>query len=182
MRAMLQKSGKHYCSVLDVGCGPGSNADLFEGWDYLGIDHNPDYIHLARSKYPSMEFRTGDARDLGLNGQKFELVLINSLLHHLTNAECIQLFNGLRPVLTGNAMLILQEPIIPNRSERLRWFLMEHDRGDHFRTVEGWKQLFADGGFQIAADQLYFLKFAGTVICWQMYSVLLSISDENGAE
>ena len=181
VRAMLQRIGKQNCSVLDVGCGPGSNADLFEGWDYLGIDHNPDYIQLARSKYPSMEFRTGDATDLGLNGQTFELVLINSLLHHLNDDECKRLFNGLRPLLATDAKLILQEPIIPRRSERLRWFLMEQDRGDHFRTVEGWKQLFAEGGFQIAADQLYFLKLAGTVTGWQMYSVLLSVSEEEVA-
>ena len=29
--------------VLDVGCGPGTNAPHFEGLDYLGLDINPDY-------------------------------------------------------------------------------------------------------------------------------------------
>lgn len=30
--------------ILDVGCGPGTNAHHFEGIDYLGIDLNPRYV------------------------------------------------------------------------------------------------------------------------------------------
>src|SRR5881296_2714161 len=36
--------------VLDVGCGPGTNA-LFAHADYLGVDITPDYIAYARKKF-----------------------------------------------------------------------------------------------------------------------------------
>ena len=37
--------------VLDVGCGPGTNAHLFAHADYLGVDITPDYIAYARKKF-----------------------------------------------------------------------------------------------------------------------------------
>ena len=37
--------------VLDVGCGPGTNASHFVGSDYLGIDLNPQYIRDAERRY-----------------------------------------------------------------------------------------------------------------------------------
>jgi SAM-dependent methyltransferase len=37
--------------VLDVGCGPGTNAIYFSDVDYLGIDLNPQYILDAERRY-----------------------------------------------------------------------------------------------------------------------------------
>src|SRR4051794_35758133 len=54
IRQMLQKCGKG--KVLDVGCGPGTNAEIFADWDYVGIDLNASYIENARSKFPAMRF------------------------------------------------------------------------------------------------------------------------------
>ena len=34
--------------VLDVGCGPGTNARWFNHTDYLGIDINRNYVEWAR--------------------------------------------------------------------------------------------------------------------------------------
>ena len=33
--------------VLDVGCGPGTNAAIFTESEYVGIDINPEYIRTA---------------------------------------------------------------------------------------------------------------------------------------
>ena len=37
--------------VLDVGCGPGTNAARFEAAEYVGLDINPGYVAFARRKY-----------------------------------------------------------------------------------------------------------------------------------
>src|SRR5260370_25127051 len=46
-------------SVLDVGCGPGTNTHHFAGVDYLGIDFNPAYIETARRRH-SRQFLVAD--------------------------------------------------------------------------------------------------------------------------
>ena len=37
--------------VLDVGCGPGTNAKYFTHTQYLGVDINEDYVQDARRRY-----------------------------------------------------------------------------------------------------------------------------------
>lgn len=56
-------------SILDIGCGWGRLLDLLpEGWneEYLGIDISPDFIKIAREKYPERSFGVGDVRTLPL--------------------------------------------------------------------------------------------------------------------
>jgi SAM-dependent methyltransferase len=37
--------------ILDVGCGPGTNAPRFAGADYVGVDINERYLVIAREKF-----------------------------------------------------------------------------------------------------------------------------------
>ena len=159
--------------VLDVGCGPGTNAPHFEGWDYLGVDINPQYIAAANRKYPERRFLAGNATQLDLNGERFPLVLINSLMHHLDDGECAQLLGGLRPIIEDESVVITQEPLTPASDEPLKNFFMRHDRGDHFRSLDKWRAVFESGGFGIAAEEFYTLKLGGLVTGWRMYSALL---------
>ena len=163
--------------ILDVGCGPGTNAHFFSGWDYVGIDLNPRYIEDAKKKHPDKRFFCENATGLDLNGEKFPLILINSLMHHLSDIECEQLLEGVRPILAEGGHVVVQEPLIPRDDQRLMHFLMKQDRGDYFRTRLAWDEIFAAGGFEAAAEDLYTLKLAGLVTGWQMYSVLLRISE-----
>lgn len=56
-------------SILDVGCGYGRLLDLLPVmpfWEggYLGIDISPDFIEMARGRYPLRAFLRVDARNL----------------------------------------------------------------------------------------------------------------------
>lgn len=174
---MLQKSGKDKASILDVGCGPATNADCFTGWKYLGVDLNPDYIKVAASRFPHLRFAVADAAKLNIDAEKFDVVLINSLMHHLNDAECADLLRGIKPALTENSVIIAQEPITPGKKKRIMRFLMKQDRGDYFRPLEEWKKVFRTNGYQIVAEEFYPLKLAHLVVGWQMYSVLLKSND-----
>jgi SAM-dependent methyltransferase len=66
--------------VLDVGCGPGTNAAHFHSVDYLGLDLNPKYIERAQRKY-ARSFQVADVTTYAFD-RKFDFVLMNSLLHH----------------------------------------------------------------------------------------------------
>jgi SAM-dependent methyltransferase len=51
-------------SVLDLGCGYGDLYDYFQRIncpvDYTGFDINPDFIEMAKSKYPGVNFQVID--------------------------------------------------------------------------------------------------------------------------
>src|SRR5262249_5729302 len=68
--------------TLDMGCGPGAFADLFEKGDYVGVDLNARYIDHARGRYKGA-FVVGDARKVDLPDGRFDQILIFGLLHHL---------------------------------------------------------------------------------------------------
>ena len=70
------------CSVLDLGCGPGTNTINFKGIDYLGVDINESYITYARHRF-DRPFLVADVTTTFLTGRHFDLVLVNSLFHHL---------------------------------------------------------------------------------------------------
>lgn len=175
---MLRRSGNEKGRILDVGCGPATNASFFSDWDYLGVDLNPEYIKVARTKFPGLRFEVADAAALELNGEKFDVVLINSLMHHLNDAECSELLRGIRHTLGENSTIITQEPLTPDTKKRLMRFLMNNDRGDYFRTQEEWKNIFHINNYQIVFEEFYSLKIARLIVGWHMYSVLLTKDQE----
>ncbi|MFN2412010.1 MAG: trans-aconitate 2-methyltransferase [Pyrinomonadaceae bacterium] len=174
VRRMLARSGKSGGRVLDVGCGPATNVELLKDWDYVGIDLNPNYIESARAKFPQKRFEVGDATRLAITGEQFDLVFINSIMHHIDDAGCRSLVASTLPLLAAGGVVIVQEPLVPDDGQNLQKFLMKHDRGDYFRTHERWRDLFAEGGLRIAAEDVYPIKIAGVLIGWRMYSALLS--------
>lgn len=173
VRRMIEHAAKPDARVLDVGCGPGTSASLFPDSGYLGIDYNPQYIRDAAKKYPGKRFEVGDATRLALNEEKFDIVLINSLMHHLDDGECLSLLRGIDPVLADGCSVIIQEPLTPEPNRPLMRFFMNQDRGDHFRPLDEWKRLFDAGNYSVAADEVYFLKLANMMVAWQMYAAVL---------
>jgi len=171
---MLSRLGIKRASILDIGCGPGTNSSFFKDWDYLGIDINPLYIEGAKKKYPEMRFETGDAARLTIQGEKFDVILINSMMHHLDDRECDQLLDGIRPLLAIGGAVIVQEPITPTKDERIMNTLMRQDRGDYFRTLDAWKELFGRNRYKIGNDEFYDIKLAKLVVGWHMYSATLT--------
>lgn len=60
-------------SILDAGCGWGRLLDLLPAaWHttgrYVGVDLSPDFIDMARQRYPGKLFLLGDLRHLLANG------------------------------------------------------------------------------------------------------------------
>src|SRR6185437_14584872 len=73
--------------VLDVGCGPGTNVHHFRNVEYVGLDINPGYIADARARH-GRDFRVADVTQLDpATLQPADMILLNSLLNHLDDAE-----------------------------------------------------------------------------------------------
>ena len=170
---MLAAVSLNESRILDVGCGPGTNAPYFAGCDYLGVDLNPQYIESARSKFPDLRFSTEDATELSVSNEKFDVVLINSLMHHLDDEGCRALLGSLHSLVSENGFLIVQEPLVPENGQFLKTFFMNQDRGDFFRPLVDWQELFRSSGYEISADDHYEMKLGGVLAGWDMYSAKL---------
>jgi 2-polyprenyl-3-methyl-5-hydroxy-6-metoxy-1,4-benzoquinol methylase len=133
-------------SVLDVGCGIGQYAKAARG-PYLGLDLNPRYIEYARKRRggPDREFRAADVTEVHRQGERFDLVLMVDFLHHLPDEVCASILDA--RALQSSGAIVSFEPVTQQSSALGRW-IVEHDRGDHVRPLEGLLELFDAAGLE----------------------------------
>lgn len=154
--------------VLDVGCGPGTNARHFAGTDYLGVDINPKYIAYARGRFPG-RFEVADAAHLNLGeNQKFDCIIVNSLLHHLEDGVVSSLLEKLCSALSDEGSIHILELVEP-RSRGIDAFLAKADRGRFSRSKGRWEDLVRQF-YELVVVEPYTLRVAGLVL-WNMIYV-----------
>jgi SAM-dependent methyltransferase len=127
-------------TVLDVGCGPGTNAGVFRHADYLGFDINPRYVEYARRRHRG-RFVVADVTSWQpRSSDRFEFVMVNSLLHHIDDDGVSRALASLREAVTEGGHLHLLELVTPTRDGLARW-LASADRGQFSRSVAQWVAL-----------------------------------------
>ena len=126
--------------VLDVGCGPGTNRKHFTGQGYLGIDINPRYIRRAQARMGG-SYIVADVSDVPLSDNaSFDLILVNSLLHHIPTPQVEILLDRLARLLSPNGTIHVLDLVLPERGAAAR--LLAHlDRGDYPRRRATWEAL-----------------------------------------
>jgi ubiquinone/menaquinone biosynthesis C-methylase UbiE len=129
--------------ALDIGCGPGQilmklSARLPE-WKFLGIDRSLAMIRRAKqtrdsrarsgvsrsvpSAAENVHFLAGDAGSLPFRDSSFDLVLCNSVLHHIGDPS--RLFDEIRRMAKPGAAILLRDLRRPSRIRfpfHVRWF------------------------------------------------------------
>ena len=151
--------------VLDVGCGPGTNAPQFAHAEYVGIDISQRYIEAARRRYPGT-FVTADVRSYQpLPEDCFDFVLVNSLLHHLDTPAVARVLQCIRDQLAVSGHVHILELVLPERKSVSR-LLAVADRGDYPRPLDAWRELFRDT-FDEVVFEPYSVRRCG-VSLWDM--------------
>jgi len=151
--------------VLDVGCGPGTNCSFFPRASYLGIDINPGYIDYARRRFGG-RFEVADATVYEPPmGEKFDFVLMNSLLHHIDadGARCI--LKNVERVMADDGYLHILDLVLPQEKGVPRYLAL-NDRGDFGRPLSVWRELF-EAHFQPVIFEPFMVKLMG-VSLWQL--------------
>jgi SAM-dependent methyltransferase len=148
--------------VLDVGCGPGLNSGIFVNCVYLGIDINERYVKTAQKLHPGKKFEVQDIRALE-SGPLFDVVLISTVLHHLSDSETKTLLASVYNLLDHSGILIVQEPSIPPRTDWFARICMKLDRGKFIRSLANWQKVFIESGFIIDKQIFYKLKLLSLV-------------------
>lgn len=151
--------------VLDVGCGPGTNAANFQHADYVGIDMNPSYIEHARSKF-GRTFIAADVTQYRVApDERFDVILLNSLLHHIDLEGVEELLAHLATLLTDDGHIHIIELVLPEEASLAR-FLARADRGDYPRSMSEWERIFS-GSFEPVVLEPFTLRRAG-VDLWRL--------------
>lgn len=63
--------------VLDAGCGYGRWSELFD--NYIGVDFSPDFIEMAKKRYPNKDFQVGNLKSLQFKDQQFDFAFCVSI-------------------------------------------------------------------------------------------------------
>jgi ubiquinone/menaquinone biosynthesis C-methylase UbiE len=123
--------------ALDIGTGPGQIvlklARHLTRWKFLGVDRSPQMIAEATANQAAagpelagrVEFQIADANALPFPDTTFDLVMCNSVLHHMAEPE--RLLAEIARVAKPRAALLLRDLRRPNRLA-YKWHVRWHGR------------------------------------------------------
>jgi SAM-dependent methyltransferase len=152
-------------SVLDVGCGPGTNTRHFAKAAYLGLDVNPDYIAYARNRY-GRNFVATDVREYsGQTGEQFDFILVNSFFHHIDDNDSRRIMANLSALLMPAGAIHIVDLVMPKNPGPAR-LLAKADRGDYPRGLEKWFRIFSES-FEPTVFEPYSIGLLGVTL-WNM--------------
>ncbi len=129
--------------VLDIGCGPGDLIEVLPEVDYLGFDVNKRYVESARRRHGDRgRFLHADARDVDLGDERgFDVAVAVGILHHLDDASVGRLLRFAAAALVPGGRLVTFDGVLTPGQPRVARWLIERDRGQCVRTVDGYERL-----------------------------------------
>ena len=131
---------RHDARVLDVGCGPGTNSRYFAPKGYVGIDINPRYIADAGRRHGG-KFIAADVTTYPFEESGFDAIIVNSLLHHLTDEEVNRLLERVSKLVGRDGRVHILELEVPERRS-VASLLVRLDRGKYARSHGAWMAIF----------------------------------------
>jgi SAM-dependent methyltransferase len=132
--------------VLDIGCGPADIVSQLRDVTYVGLDHNPKYIKSARNRYGSRaQFHCWDVTNERVREfEKFDIVLLLGVLHHLTDDEIRLMLRHASQALKPEGRLITIDCAVEVGQHPIARFLARIDRGRYARSTNGYRQLISE--------------------------------------
>ncbi len=130
--------------LLDIGCGPGDILRyLPENVEYTGFDASHQYIEAAQKRYGNRAtFICEQVNTTNLKEPShFDIVLAIGILHHLDDAEALQLFKIAHAALKNGGRLITMDGVFMEKQSPIARWIISKDRGQNVRTQEGYFEL-----------------------------------------
>ena len=132
-------------TVLELGCGTGFAATCLPEALYTGIDISEKYIRAAKRRgLPLAKFIVCNCIEpKALNGQKYDWIISNGLMHHLPTEKCNTLLTECSKLLEPDGTFLGMEPVWIDTQSALERLVMKTDRGKNILTIAKWQELFA---------------------------------------
>ena len=129
--------------ILDIGCASGicasSIVDL-KRYTLVGIDLDKNYVTRAKRSFPNGCFLAMDANNLGFDEKSFDVVMFNSVLHHLGDDTIANSLFEVERVLRDGGRLLVAEPIFSEK-RIISNLLLRFDRGKYVRRKDEYRDL-----------------------------------------
>jgi len=120
--------------ILEIGCGPGTIVRYLPPSEYSGFDLSPEYIELAKRRFPKAHFVCERVSQFSLaKEQSFDVVLALGITHHLDDAEARQLFQIAHDALKPGGKLVTSDGVWTDGQSPVARWLLARDRGEHIR-------------------------------------------------
>jgi SAM-dependent methyltransferase len=103
--ALLRRFVEPGLKVLEVGCGTGHTLAALEPRDGTGVDLSPEMVRRASRTFPHLRFREGNAEDLDLGGETFDVVVLSDLVGELQDVWAA--FRSLRRVVRDHTRVVI---------------------------------------------------------------------------
>ena len=106
--------------VLDLGCGPASLWPHFkdllkEPASLVGVDLSDGMVNEARRLFPEGDFRVGSMFEIPADAGEFDVVIVSSAFHHVTDESLPAALKEVHRVLDEHGVLIGREPLRQGR-------------------------------------------------------------------
>jgi cyclopropane fatty-acyl-phospholipid synthase-like methyltransferase len=122
--------------ILDIGCGPADILAALPAVEYHGFDLSADYIASARKRFGERGHFHVEAvnAELVKKYAGFDLVLATGVLHHLTDAEAVDLFRVAQAALKPGGRLVTLDGCFVDGQSAIACHLLRKDRGQFVRN------------------------------------------------
>lgn len=139
----------HAARVLDIGCGPGTLIPFLPRHisRYVGFDHNPRYLELARNRFgtDAYSFFEADCSKAGVwlaeRGYRFDAIVAAGVLHHLDDREVRELLDLAVAYCEPDGFFASFDNAIVPHENPIAAALIRADRGEHIRTPGEYEML-----------------------------------------
>ena len=138
INTLLERNGAHTALLITEGF-----RDIYE----IGRVNRPDAYNLFFNKHQplvkrSLRFEVADLCSWEPeNGEGFDFILVNSLLHHMDTASVHRLLGQLSRLLTKDGHIQIVDLVLPQHLSISRALALA-DRGDFPRPLEEWRGIF----------------------------------------
>lgn len=157
--------------VLDIGCGPADILDFLPEVKYYGFDSNCKYIDNAKKRFGSRgNFFCQELSEANIpDNISFDIVLAYTVLHHLNDAEAVQLFKLSAKCLKRGGRLVTYDGCHAENEGLVSKILAALDRGKYIRDKEGYMNLahkvFTDVEYDVRRDLIKIPAAYGIFLC-----------------
>ncbi len=141
--------------VLDVGCGTGIAHEYLSGFSaYFGFDTDPVAIRAAsaRAAGPTVHYECRMLTPADVARIRPTRVILGSLLHHLSDGECLDLLRGCAAV--SSVRRIATSDVVYLPGEHVSNLLAFFDRGKFVRKRAAYLALPARAGLRVVRDEI----------------------------
>ena len=142
--------------ILEIGCGPGTIVPYLPETEYVGFDASASYIEQARHRFPKAKFVCERVSQYTLpQRQYFDIVLALGIIHHLDDAEALQLFRIAYEALKPGGKLVTLDGVWTPEQSRASRYVIARDRGQFIRKETEYVKLAKDSFPTVTAHIRY---------------------------